>query len=343
MRFSHAVMGWVLVLSACSSVERAPIDWTAADASGAVPDAGEIVVDAGEGVPDAGAPVTMDAGSPKSCQSKYECHAGQICSSGVCVSPPPQCQVDTDCAAGTLCSVTHQCQTGCANAHDCPAAQVCNTQTFMCEACVSASDCSDGQVCQGGACTGCSSDADCQVPPYDQQRRVCSQGLCRPPPMGCTDQGCQSMLGPRGYCDSSTNACGRYQCASDTDCPMSTCDLTTHACAPPSSMCNTQQCDMQCASMMQQCDHAMCQCTGGMSGGGMSCMTAADCGDPSVMVCSRSQCAVQAVNAQGGPCTLLDCVAGYSGTGCVSAVDKHRCDPTTCTVSASVGGPAVCK
>ncbi len=103
-----------LFTAACGTVQNP----TVADDT-AIGDAGG---DAGgdDSPPDAGAP-QPDA----ECAIATDCAAGQSCTAGACVTPPPECVRDADCGAGKQCDAG-SCVAECAIDTDCAAGNSCN-------------------------------------------------------------------------------------------------------------------------------------------------------------------------------------------------------------------------
>jgi hypothetical protein len=118
-----------------------------------------------------------------------------------------------------------------ANGQHCPPCQQCDASTM---GCVAQSDgavdsrCPAGQTCQGGACSGCASDADC-----GGACGVCLNGQCVPNGQRCPP--CQA-------CDGQTLDCvAQHDGATDGRCPAGqTCQ--GGMCKPPGGGCPPNGC-----------------------------------------------------------------------------------------------------
>jgi Cys-rich repeat protein len=129
------------------------------------------------------------------CQTTADCAAGELCSNGQCVRPPPpQCTQDSDCASN------EHCQGGlCVPVAPPPQ-------------CVVDSDCAAGQVCSAGVCVTappppvCQQDSDCAA------GESCLRGQCIPnnPPQ-CTSNN-QCPLGWQCLAGQCTPGSGPNQC-----------------------------------------------------------------------------------------------------------------------------------
>jgi len=118
-----------------------------------------------------------DCGKP-GCDDTTDCPSGQVCTSGICTTPP-ECTKNEDCAAGNICINGHcarkEPQTGgCVSDDNCTVEQYCfsgNCTEVVTETCgvirnhawipyecCADSDCTSGKACQDNKCAGVSYD-----------------------------------------------------------------------------------------------------------------------------------------------------------------------------------------
>lgn len=352
-QLTSLMLGLAIALVGACGTGRAP------NATGEGADAGL----ADGSVPDAG---------DGTCQVKYDCPPGEICSRSRCQAPPVSCHTDSECPAGLICGNGGTCAAGCSDQRDCLAPQICDPVRATCDVCSRANPCpsgesclagscrpmtgcrttsdcvggaNDGQICINGNCSQCATDADCNVPPYNTEHRLCERGICSPPAIDAGPGGChsryecpsgqvclnQQCTTPPSGCQTNAecpigNICNRAGlcvpgCADVRDCgPGQSCNAATNSCQTNGG-CNLQTCSQQCASQNMQCDPMTCMCTSTMC---------------DVATCNR-QCSVQ-----GGQCdpSTCSCTQSCDVNACTQqcAAQNLQCDANTCGCTGSTGG-----
>ena len=154
------------------------------------------------------------------CFIDIDCHIGEVCINGHCLSP--SCTVES-CPLGQWCDLSDgQCKPGCDEDADCTAPDTCNLVTHQCGQTDCCSGCADGGWCDTLTCQcvdNCNSDADCPAGFECQAdfRCWCTVASC---PAGAT-------------CNPQTGACDLdpMPCQTDNDCASGwTCNQASQQC-----------------------------------------------------------------------------------------------------------------
>jgi len=233
--------------------------------------------------------------------------------------PPVECLVSTcgvitdTCTDEIASCVDYNCGDCSAFVFDQAGFQICQTtEPAVKKACNSTSDCGEWEYCSQGICTEagkCSSDADCFNPDNIYGVIMCVG------PISCNME--------EGQC---LRTCDATDCPADkpqVQCLVSPCDVISNSCDDEVVKCVDYYCGECSAFAFDAAGHQVCEesapSTPLISGGYMSCTSAADCGTEEY--CAGGEC------LPFGQCnTVLDCMNPsniYPVVACVGLLGCH--------------------
>jgi hypothetical protein len=252
---------------------------------------------------------------PTKCSGTASCAQNQICTDQGC---EPICKVDTDCPQGDVCKsglcVSPTVQPGnpiaCTSNADCSNGDQCvGSGTWAkCEApsnvCQYSSQCGQGKACANGECL-----VDCSQPNVTcPSGTTCTKGVCEP----TTGTQCTSDA----QCSGSTPKCEQgtcvAQCTVATDCPSGdVCE--SGACVPNTG--TTPDCtgNTDCLSN-QECLNGFCRytCAPTTCSSANNCTTAQQCLliDVRIGYCAKDDTCRDIQEAQAQCLSATDCASG---------------------------------
>ncbi len=194
-----------------------------------------------------------DKGCTPTCSPNYPCEKGDVCKSGLCMSPAAEPGSKRDCTTQADCGDGRACAAGACT----PAANACRFS----------SECEAGKVCADGRCL-----AGCDVAPCPGGSS-CVRGLCAPSPRpSCSsDQEC-GVEAPRCTAGSCVTACvADTECVPGKYCELGVCAVDTR----PKPNCTA---DAQCGgstATAKRCVGGFCKyaCTSSDETGDKYCRT----------------------------------------------------------------------